>query len=154
MEHILGHLLHKYELTILILLFKGCEYGDKTECSAVTSRNSCYRNGDACCETCAPYVTNIASKIAYPINRIYLINIHTAKPNHFISTVCKCWCFLAKFWSTLWYCLCINGNGMQFGVRTCMLVPETFVVLLYHFYLICHAFGIKTDILAFTNILH
>jgi hypothetical protein len=112
--HILGHLLHKYELTILILLLKGCEYGDKTDCSAVTSRNSCYLNGDDCCETCVPYVTNIASKIAYPINRIYLINIHTAKPSHFIATVCKCWYFLAKFWFTF-RCLCINGNGMQFN---------------------------------------
>lgn len=96
-EHILGHLLHKYELTILIWLFKGCEYGDKTNCSVVTSRSSCYLNGDDCCETCAPYVTNITSKITYPIKRIYLINIHTAKPSHFISTFCKRWYFLAKF---------------------------------------------------------
>lgn len=39
----------------------GCEYGDKTDCSAVTSRSSCYVNGDNCCKTCAPYVTNIAN---------------------------------------------------------------------------------------------
>ena len=96
-EHILRHLLHKYELTILILLFKGCEYGDKTDCSNVTSRNSCYLNGDDCCKTCAPYVTNIASKIVYPINRIYLINIHTAKPTTLFQLFVNAGIFLTNF---------------------------------------------------------
>ncbi|XP_052079309.1 uncharacterized protein LOC127717627 [Mytilus californianus] len=38
----------------------GCEFGDKSDCSAITSYG-CYtgNNGENCCNTCSPYITNI-----------------------------------------------------------------------------------------------
>ncbi|CAG2194951.1 unnamed protein product [Mytilus edulis] len=36
----------------------GCEFGDKIDCSAITSYG-CYANGENCCNTCSPYTTNI-----------------------------------------------------------------------------------------------
>ncbi|VDI42692.1 Hypothetical predicted protein [Mytilus galloprovincialis] len=36
----------------------GCEFGDKIDCSAITSYG-CYANGENCCNTCSPYITNI-----------------------------------------------------------------------------------------------
>ncbi|XP_076088128.1 uncharacterized protein LOC143058504 [Mytilus galloprovincialis] len=36
----------------------GCEFGDKSDCSAITSYG-CYANGENCCNTCSPYITNI-----------------------------------------------------------------------------------------------
>ncbi|XP_021370783.1 A disintegrin and metalloproteinase with thrombospondin motifs 2-like isoform X2 [Mizuhopecten yessoensis] len=37
----------------------GCEYGDKTDCTAITSGAGCYYNQDLCCGTCENYKTGI-----------------------------------------------------------------------------------------------
>ncbi|KAK3082762.1 hypothetical protein FSP39_004632 [Pinctada imbricata] len=44
----------------------GCEFGDKTDCSTITSGSGCYagNNADVCCGTCQQYKTGISGNVA------------------------------------------------------------------------------------------